>query len=153
MLANNFAPQRRGRRARGDGQTDFMITVGGQDLRVLGLASDGDQHDLIFAQIGHSGLNAKGGWSGGGSIGSIKSKRGRPRVGLHAKQTAPILNLARDVGRPIGSLPGISQGRFEAAIFREVEGLALKKARQDAKKDNHVLLSAVWAQESPCHGG
>ena len=50
----------------------------------------------------------------------------RPRVGLHAKQTAPILNLARDVGRPIGSLPGISQGRFEAAIFREVEGLALE---------------------------
>ena len=69
-----------------------------------------------------------------GSFGSIKSKRGRPRVGLHAKQTAPILNLARDVGRPIGSLPGISQGRFEAAIFREVEGLALEKARQDAKR-------------------
>lgn len=130
-----------------------MITVGGQDLRVLGLATDGDQHDLIFAQIGYSGLNAEGGWSGGGSFGSIKSKRGRPRIGLHAKQAAPILNLARDVGRPIGSLPGISQGGFEAAIFREVKGLALKKARQDAKKDNHVLLSAVWAQESPCHGG
>ena len=103
-----------------------MITVGGQDLRVLGLAPDGDQHDLIVAQIGYSRLDAEGGWSGGGSFGAIKSKRGRPRVGLHAKQTAPILNLARDVGRPIGSLAGISQGRFEAAIFREVEGLALE---------------------------
>ena len=130
-----------------------MISVGGQDLGVLGLATDGDQDDLIFAQIGHSRLNAEGGWSGVGSFGSTKSKRGRPGVGLHAKQTASVLNLARDVGRPIGSHPGFSQGRFEAAIFREVEGLALQKSRQDAKKGYHVLLSAVWAQESPCHGG
>jgi hypothetical protein len=126
MLAHNFAPQRRGRRARGDGQIDFMISVVGQDLRDLGLATDGNQHDLIISQVGHSRLNAEGGWSGVGSFGAIKSKRGRPRVGLHTKQAASMLNLARDVGRPIGSHLGISQGRFEAAIFREVEGLALE---------------------------
>ena len=102
-----------------------MISVGGQDARDLGLATYGHQHDLVLAQIGHSRLNAEGGWSGGGSYGAIKPKRGSARVGLNAKQAASILRLARDVGRPIGSHGGISQGCFEAAIFREVEGLAL----------------------------
>ena len=102
-----------------------MISVCGQDLRDLEFATNGHQRDLIFSQVGHPRLDAEGGWSRGRSFGSIKPNRSSARVGLNSKQAASILRLARDVGRPIGSHGGISQGRLEAAIFRQVEGMAL----------------------------
>tara|TARA_X000000950_G_scaffold256496_1_gene321992 strand:- start:501 stop:878 length:378 start_codon:yes stop_codon:yes gene_type:complete len=124
MLTQDLAPQRWWRCSCGDGQTDVMLSICGQDPGDLGISTNGHQHDLVFTEVGDPSLHPKGGWSGWGRFGTIDSEGSGARIGLNAKQATSIFGFACDVRRPIRSYRGISHGRFKASIFREVERMA-----------------------------